>query len=572
MNYEPPLLLLSIALCVSTVRSSSCCSTRLPRPGVDRFPSVHIGQPDDEPDANPKLVDAIASLADGLANAKGLFHGAVGGSSEADGVEILFMEQRLDHFDRQETRTFPQRYFINRKYWAGPNSGAPVFVCVGGEDPFDPTVVSESDYCNDMVELAPQHKVGCGTLSRRPRSQSVRLRHRGIDVCYLTRTPCAVRACATQDWATESLRWLSSQQALADLSSFHGYLSDKEGLTGAEKWVTWGGSYPGMLAGWARLKYPHLFHAAVASAAPLQAQLNFPQYHDIWRDALACESDGVGGSEECAVAVETGARGQATIDRHGPGRACREAPAGRSWVIFDLCDASCLEAESQRISFAGNGVIPMIIEDVDPVSKSPLHNIGALCDIVTDARRGSEARFSFWIFPPLRSPRNGATSLRRPAPPAEALGVGDWALDPSNPLRAWLYQACTEFGYYETCEVGTRCPFVQGLHTLDVDLQLCQKAFGIPPDQVREQIRLTNLYYGGDRPRGSRVIFLNGEIDPWHALGVLETLMPALPAYYIKGASHHFWTHPSKPTDLPDIIKAREIIWTQVTAWLNEED
>lgn len=44
-----------------------------------------------------------------------------------------------------------------------------------------------------------------------------------------------------QDWSTESLRWLSSQQALADLSSFHGYLSHREGLTGAEKWVTWGG-------------------------------------------------------------------------------------------------------------------------------------------------------------------------------------------------------------------------------------------------------------------------------------------------------------------------------------------
>lgn len=46
-----------------------------------------------------------------------------------------------------------------------------------------------------------------------------------------------------QDWATDSLRWLSSQQALADLSSFHGFLSDKEGLTGAEKWVTWGGKW-----------------------------------------------------------------------------------------------------------------------------------------------------------------------------------------------------------------------------------------------------------------------------------------------------------------------------------------
>ena len=53
----------------------------------------------------------------------------------------------------------------------------------------------------------------------------------------------------------------------------------------------------------------------------------------------------------------------------------------------------------------------------------------------------------------------------------------------------------------QTCELGTRCPYTQGLHTLDVDMNLCQAAFGISPDQVREQVRLTNLYYGGDQPR-----------------------------------------------------------------------
>lgn len=89
-------------------------SERLPRPGVDGFTSGRIGHPD-EPSANPGLVDAIASLADGLVSAGGLLHGAVGENAEADGVEVLFMEQRLDHFDRQETRTFPQRYFVNRK-------------------------------------------------------------------------------------------------------------------------------------------------------------------------------------------------------------------------------------------------------------------------------------------------------------------------------------------------------------------------------------------------------------------------------------------------------------------------
>lgn len=71
-----------------------------------------------------------------------------------------------------------------------------------------------------------------------------------------------------------------------------------------------------MLAGWARLKYPHLFHAAVSSSSPLRAQLDFSQYAEIMRDSLASGADGVGGSEDCAAAVETGARGRAMGDRH----------------------------------------------------------------------------------------------------------------------------------------------------------------------------------------------------------------------------------------------------------------
>lgn len=60
-----------------------------------------------------------------------------------------------------------------------------------------------------------------------------------------------------------------------------------------------------------------------------------------------------------------------------------------------------------------------------------------------------EARRLCEAFPPLRSPRDRATSLRRPFPLAGALEVGGWALDPSDPNRAWLYQTCTEFGFYQ---------------------------------------------------------------------------------------------------------------------------
>ena len=55
-----------------------------------------------------------------------------------------------------------------------------------------------------------------------------------------------------------SLQYLSSEQALADLAAFRQAMQIKFDLTGANKWISFGGSYPGALSAWFRLKYPHL--------------------------------------------------------------------------------------------------------------------------------------------------------------------------------------------------------------------------------------------------------------------------------------------------------------------------
>lgn len=77
------------------------------------------------------------------------------------------------------------------------------------------------------------------------------------------------------DLSADSLRFLSSRQALADLAHFRTAVAEARGLTNA-KWVAFGGSYPGSLAAWFRLKYPHMVHAAVATSAPVHATVNFP--------------------------------------------------------------------------------------------------------------------------------------------------------------------------------------------------------------------------------------------------------------------------------------------------------
>ena len=158
-----------------------------------------------------------------------------------------FFEQSVDHFDRQNLNKFQQRYFVNDTYFVPDKSGkgkkaysSPVFLCVGGEGPpLDYTVLIDSVHCNDMVEIAEKHNALLLALEHR---------YYGLSMPPESNT----------DWSTSSLKFLSSEQAVADIAEFHAYISKKYDLTSANRWITFGGSYPGMMSGFARLKLPHL--------------------------------------------------------------------------------------------------------------------------------------------------------------------------------------------------------------------------------------------------------------------------------------------------------------------------
>jgi thymus-specific serine protease len=60
-------------------------------------------------------------------------------------------------------------------------------------------------------------------------------------------------------------------------------------------------------------------------------------------------------------------------------------------------------------------------------------------------------------------------------------------------------------------------------------------------------------------PRGS----------PWHATGLLHSPKASEPTLWVTGSSHHYWTHPTLPTDSPEVVEARQVIWYQVQNWLN---
>lgn len=52
-------------------------------------------------------------------------------------------------------------------------------------------------------------------------------------------------------------------------------MNDKYKLPSDIKWIVFGGSYPGSLAAWMRVKYPFLVHGAMSASGPLLAEADF---------------------------------------------------------------------------------------------------------------------------------------------------------------------------------------------------------------------------------------------------------------------------------------------------------
>lgn len=70
----------------------------------------------------------------------------------------------------------------------------------------------------------------------------------------------------------------------------------------------------------------------------------------------------------------------------------------------------------------------------------------------------------------------------------------------------------------------------------------CADFYNVSAEQLAEAVAQTNEYYGGYDIRSIRIVFPNGSIDPWHALGITQDITPDLPAVFIKGETEYaYW-------------------------------
>jgi len=456
---------------------------------------------------------------------------------ESLGPAPHFVTQRQDHFDGSNIATWQQAFYVNDSFWT-PGSDAPVFLCVGGEGPpLDGTAVVRSVHCNVAVEMLPE-----------THALMFALEHRYYGCWNASACPVANLS------APGALRFHSSRQALADIAGFVEYAAGAYGLAARNKWVTWGGSYPGMLAGWARLKFPHLVHAAVSSSAPVRAELDMRGYNDVTAAAYAVSHERVGGSPACRDAI---ARGHAQIG------VMFGTADGRAALATDFGgEADAYSSLEQQRDFAGEGVADFPAQANDPTCEEPMCNIAHICTAMTNSSIGDEVKRLAFVRKMQSSGRSWELLTTRDSRVEPAPGYDGGLL--------WGWQTCAEFGFYQTCETGSACFYTQGLSDLESEMSFCAAQFGISKDAVAENIRYSNTYYGADRPEGTRVLYVNGEVDPWRANSITTQFSTRLPVLSVDGASHHAWTHPSDPSDQVSVQQARVEIRRTVQQFLAE--
>jgi len=359
----------------------------------------------------------------------------------------------------------------------------------------------------------------------------------------------------------EHLVYLSSRQAQADLAHFI-QVSNEQYFTDKVKWITFGGSYPGMMAAWARLLYPDLVFAAVSNSAPIQVTVDFPQYKNHVSFDLQYET--VGGSTECLNVVKKGHEQILSTLEIGDISTISN--------FFQICNGTQeLLIPSNVQAFLGDGVIEVPAQENDPSCDTDLCNIDKLCSALIEEQEKSSPMEALAAIAKRQraddesscvsiSWKDTLEFLKSPA----AQGGG---------LRSWLWQTCTEMGFFQTCEEST-CPFARGYHRLTLDFDICQQAFGINPSRVTQSVQDTLKYYGGLDIPATRILSVNGNVDPWAELARTSDSDPKnddLPTHWVQGASHHFWTHKSNDTDSKEVRNAREIIYLQVIKWLEIE-
>jgi serine protease 16 len=408
---------------------------------------------------------------------------------------VSTFDQTLDHFNAKSNATFPQRYVLNDVFCTPLcETSSPIILYISGEATMNET------------RTPP---IPIITLSNRTNSRLASLEHR----FYGESTPCNL--------TTENLaRFLTTPQALADLAAFVTFL--KSGNSSRPVIIA-GGSYAGTLSSYFRQTYPHLANFSWASSPPLYLTLNFTAYDAHCADELTVQSPVCYNNSRDLMQYFHDAVSDPS-----------EYANVRAHLGLNLSTdpISMLEMVADQLA----GMIQYRSRDGGETLRLYCANQSGFSYNLTN--------FYAWFAGDNPSPDDDDSLLLTDTRPGSPLADA----------RAWTWQTCNEYGWFQTASGRLRSPYLN----LSYWERVCGTIFGV---RLPRQDDLKRRF--GDRaPVASNTVFVNGEVDPWSTLS-LETAFddPTLNVLSVRisGGSHCSELSPSG-YDPQEILDAREAV------------
>lgn len=374
--------------------------------------------------------------------------------------DYFWFTQDLDHFDMQNKQTFQQRYWVNDQYWTAGKREGPLFLYLCGE------WTCSNQNSNSYVSY----------LAKKYNALLVVHEHR----YYGMSQPKA-------DWTTDNLKWLNTDQALADVAKFATTMSEQlaeKYKVPVKRWLVIGGSYPGALVSWFRNKYPHIAFGAWSSSGVVEAIQDFHQFDETVTEALTKSSD------KCAKTVRKLIEYTDKEFEQERGNAIKKV-----YNSTNLRDDDFFWFYSDAIAEAVQyGDRSELCERVDKLGE----DYPAMNKMINDWQVGKFVR---------RDDYDSTSALQ------------NTTIDFSKNARQWTYQYCSQLGYLQT-PAKKYPPLKNKSMDLDFWKGYCTRAFG---RETYPDTKLWNLRYGGKKPAISKVIYMNGDEDPWKPSGITES-------------------------------------------------
>lgn len=439
--------------------------------------------------------------------------------------DSLTWTSRVDPFDFHNSATFQQRYLFEQS--AIPNT--PLFVYTGGEANIEYYHLHSG---GSFYDIARTFNASILILEHRYYGQSMPQTDGRVD-------------------------YLSVDAAMHDFAEIIKFYRAKLNPSAV---ITGGGSYAGMLSAYMRVRYPHLVSVAVASSAPFSmigvGDQNDPRYFGkitkVYQAADPNCPQTIRRAFNALNAYASQPGGAAQVQQDLGLCSAPETQQDFDWIAkwirqgFTDISQGNYPNDDPKLSFPVNSTCKILVSSTNDADALPV--VGKALNVAYPGVDCHDYKTEYF-------------------PCVDTSGCGERSPDGLS----WDYQACTQLSYFPASNGGNADMFFPMPDNLTRHDEYCRAAWNVTASDFAQSLSTDFPSIDNWEAATTRVIFTNGQLDPWCPGGVKGSQGFWNPAFIIPQASHHADLNTFTQNDPVMFWFARDMIIQLITQFIKPQ-